>query len=301
MAVPLQDYVPVSLCDYIGNFVSIMTQKEEKSTPFTENTFKEFERMISRHRLQRYRRATENKQQAVALYLWNVALSEALYPPIHFFEVAFRNAAHQALTTCTGNNPRWFMDQSVLTEDRHQKQVQDAIKELHKKRKSHFVGNVTDINYPKEPHRVVAELSLGFWINLFSNPYTNTIVSATASIVFPNGPKEVVSDKRQDIVYPRLREVLDLRNRVFHHEPIYHWTYVADDTSLMARHRRLCEVVSWMCHVQPLFLQAADRFVKVHQHGTRTFLEASEFAFLQDEERSNLDTSVVQTNKANTT
>ncbi len=272
-----------------------MAQKAEKSTYVEENTFKEFERMISRHRLQRYRRATESKQEAVALYLWNVALSEALYPPIHFFEVAFRNAAHQALTSHAGNNPRWFMDRSILTEDRHQKQVQDAIKELHKKRKSHCVGRETDVNYPKEPHRVIAELSLGFWINLFSNPYANTIVSTTSSIVFPNGPKEVVNDKRQDVVYPRLREVLDLRNRVFHHEPIYHWTYVVDDTSLIARHRRLCEVVSWMCRVQPLFLQAMDRFVRVHQQGLQPFLEASEFAFLQDEERGRLDNSAAET------
>ena len=112
MAVPLQDYVPVSLCDYIGNFVSIMTQKEEKSTPSAENTFKDFERIVSRQRLQKYRRATKTKPEAVALYLWNVALSEALYPPIHFFEVAFRNTVHQALIVYASNNPRWFMDAS---------------------------------------------------------------------------------------------------------------------------------------------------------------------------------------------
>ena len=180
---------------------------------------------------------------------------------------------------------RWFMDASLLTQDRHQRQVQDAINELHKKKKSQFIGQETDINYPKEPHRVIAELSLGFWINLFSNPYTNTIVQATAPSVFPYGPKTVTTDKRQDIIYPRLREVLDLRNRIFHHEPIYHWTYVADSTSLIARHQRLCEVIAWMCCVQPLFLHGIDRFLEVHNRGFEPFIEAAEFAFLQDEER----------------
>lgn len=263
-----------------------MAQKEEKSTLLEENTFKDFERIVSRQRLQKYRRATKTKQESVALYLWNVALSEALYPPLHFFEVAFRNTVHQALTAYTSNNPRWFMDASVLTQERHQRQVQDAIAELYKKRKGHLLGHETDENYPKEPHRVIAELSLGFWINLFSNPYTSTIVQATIPAIFPHGPKEAVVDRRQDIIYPRLREVLDLRNRIFHHEPIYHWTYVAGSTSLIARHRNLCEVIAWMCRVQPLFLQGIDRFLEVHNGGFEPFIETAEFAFLQDEERN---------------
>lgn len=230
-------------------------------------------------------RATANKQEAIALYLWNVALSETLYAPMHFFEVALRNATHQALSAHFGNNPRWFMDMTILTEVRHQRQVQDAIVELRKKNKGHFMGQETDPSFPKEPQRVVAELSLGFWINLFSNPYTTTLVSAIAPVVFPNGPSEVVRGKRQDIIYPRLREVLDLRNRVFHHEPIYHWTFVTGDTSLTERHRRLCEIISWMCCVQPFFLQPVDSFAAVHQAGTGPLLEAAEFAFLQDAER----------------
>jgi len=271
----------------------IMTQLGEKSTLQVEDTFKDFERVVSRHRLARYRRATANKQEAIALYLWNVALSEALYAPMHFFEVAFRNATYQAIYAHFGNNPRWFMDVTILTEPRHQFQVQDAIRELRKKRKSHLIGQEADPNFPKEPQRIVAELSLGFWANLFSNPYTTTLVSVIAPDVFPHGPKAVVKDKRQDIIYPRLREALDLRNRVFHHEPIYHWTFLADDTSLISRHRRLCELVSWMCCIQPFFLQSVDHFISVHQNGTKPYLEAAEFAFLQDEERISIKKDAV--------
>ena len=261
-----------------------MAHLGEKSIPQSEKTFKDFERMVSRHRLARYRRATANKQEAIALYLWNVALCEALYPPMHFFEVAFRNATHQAVSAHHNGNPKWFMDTAVLTEQRHQNQVTEAIRVLRKKNKSHFIGQENDPNFPKEPQRIVAELSLGFWINLFSDPYTTNLVSVVTPDVFPYGPKEVVRDKRQDIIYPRLREVLDLRNRIFHHEPIYHWTFSNGDDSLFARHQRLCEIVSWMCCVQPLFLQSVDRFAAVHKAGTKPFLEATEFAFLQNEE-----------------
>lgn len=243
--------------------------------------------MVSRQRFKRYRRATSTKQDAVALYLWNVALCEALCPPFQFFEVALRNATNQSITAQNGNDARWFMDPSILTETRHQEQVEEAIRLIRKNRKGHLIGIETDPDFPKEPSRVVAELSLGFWVNIFSNRYTTTLVQDIAADVFPNGPKEIVTDKRQDVIYPRLSEVLDLRNRVFHHEPIYHWTYHSGNTSLKAYHARLCEVVAWMCQTHPLFLDAVDRFVGVYDEGTQPYFDSASFAFLQDEDQEN--------------
>jgi hypothetical protein len=262
-----------------------MTQLDEKSTP-DEKTFKAFERLLSRQRFQRYRRDTANKQEAVALYLWNVALCESLYPAFQFFEIALRNATSQAIALHNGNNPRWFMGQAVLTEPKHRKQVKGALTNLVKKNKGRFLGSDSDPYYPREPYRVVAELTLGFWINLYSDPYATTLVQTIVAEVFPNGPKEVKTDKRQDVIYPRLLEILNLRNRAFHHEPIYHWTYVSDNTSLFARHSRLWEVISWMCQVQPFFLQAIDRFVRVHNGGSKPYLDEVSFAFLQNEEQN---------------
>ena len=264
----------------------IMTHLDEKSTP-AEKTFKSFERMVSRQRFQRYRRETASKQEAVALYLWNVALCESLYPAFQFFEIALRNATSQAIASHNGNNPRWFMDETILTEQEHRNQVKGAITKLIKKNKGRHLGSPSDTFYPKEPYRVVAELTLGFWINLYSDPYATTLVQTIAANVFPNSPKEVKIDKRQDIIYPRLLEILNLRNRVFHHEPIYHWTYVSDDRSLLAHHLRLYEVVSWMCQVQPFFLDAVDRFIQVHNEGTQPYFDAASFAFLQDEDQKN--------------
>jgi hypothetical protein len=266
-----------------------MTDIPEKSNP-QEQTFKEFERLVSKHRFRRYRRETAGKHEAVSLYLWNIALSEALYPAFHFFEVTLRNATHQALSTHHGGNTRWFMDYTVLTQARHQQQVMDAIEELRKQGKKHFVGNIADTDFPKEPPRVVAALSLGFWVNLYSDPYVRSIMIPIADKVFANGPKEVVRDKRQDIIYPRLRDILELRNRVFHHEPIYHWTLPNARPSLMERYEKMCEVIGWMCPVQRTFLGEMDRFIKVHDAGRQPYLEATELAFLQEAERSEIQT-----------
>ncbi len=175
-ATPFKTPYQFRLATTSATSLSIMTQPHEKSSP-EEETFKTFERMISRQRLQRYRRATNSKQEAIALYLWNTALSESLYPALQFFEITLRNATHQALSAHRSNQPRWFMDMTLLTREHHQKQVLEALQKLRDQNKGQYLGNETDPNFPKEPHRVVAELSLGFWINLYSDPYTSSIVN----------------------------------------------------------------------------------------------------------------------------
>ncbi|MGO8671324.1 MAG: Abi family protein [Capsulimonadaceae bacterium] len=242
--------------------------------------FKSFERLVSTPRPKRYRRTTSSKREAIALYLWNMALCESLYPSLQTFEVSLRNATHSALASLHGN-PRWFMDAGILTESRHQSQVLDAIVTLRRDGKGHFVGNETDPSFPKEPNRIVAELSLGFWVNLYSNPYTRSVVAKIATQVFPWGP----TDARQDVFYPRLNRALVLRNRVFHHEPVYHWTLSRSDNSLIAYYDTIIEVLGWMSTSQPIALSAIDRFRAIHDNGHRAYLDCVDLAFLEAEER----------------
>jgi hypothetical protein len=260
-----------------------MTQPPEKSSVDNE-VFKTFERMVSRQRLQRYRRATGSKAEAIALYLWNIALCEALYPTFQFLEVSLRNASNVKITEHYSHNTRWFMDYAILTEPWHQSQVQAALDSLHRRGK--LIGRETDPDYPKEPFRVVAELSLAFWVNLYSNPYASTIVTAVVAEVFPNGPKEIVKGKRQDVIYPRLREILDIRNRVSHHEPIYHWASFPGDKNLKQYYHRLIELLGWMCPVQSPILAAVDRFNEVYDDGPAAYQSAIT-EILQNEQKAN--------------
>ena len=78
-----------------------MSGKDQNASPSGRSpgqVFQRFEQLVSRTRLRPYRRATPGHEEAVALYLWNVALSEALYPALSFFEIGFRNALHEALS-----------------------------------------------------------------------------------------------------------------------------------------------------------------------------------------------------------
>jgi hypothetical protein len=258
-----------------------MAQISKNASP--EEVFKNFEKSVSRYRLRRYRQGTATKEEAVALYLWNIRLCEALYPAVQFFEVALRNSTHDALSELRRSgdqhNPRWFMDFSLLGPSQ-QGQVLQALETL-KRTKPHTLGLETDANYPREPQRIVAELSLGFWVSLYSNFYTHSVVVPIVANVFPNGPREIVRDRRQDFISPRLREVQDLRNRIFHHEPIYHWSLLTNDQALLARYERLIELLGWMDATQPAFLHPIDRFKQVHNAGWKALLDEAEFTFLE--------------------
>jgi hypothetical protein len=53
----------------------------------------------------------------------------------------------------------------------------------------------------------------------------------------------------------------------------------------MERYKRIRDVIGWMCLVQPMFLEAIDRFVSVHNAGMEPCRQETEFAMLQDAER----------------
>lgn len=65
------------------------------------------QRSISADRLSRYARIDGgDRAKAIEMYLWNIALSESLYGPIHHAEVTFRNALYQQMLRTHGAN--WF-------------------------------------------------------------------------------------------------------------------------------------------------------------------------------------------------
>ncbi len=70
------------------------------------------EAVLSQSRLRRYPGAGITDRLQV--YRWNIALCEALYPTMHFFEVALRNRMHDALTDHVGTE-WWFQDPKLVS------------------------------------------------------------------------------------------------------------------------------------------------------------------------------------------
>ena len=161
---------------------------------------------ISSERLTRYLKlAGSDKRRALQQYAYNAALGSAFHGPLEALEVTLRNAVHNAIAEERGAH--WFEDPQL--EQPQQDAVNDAKDKLGWEKG------------PPDPGRVVAALSLGFWVALFAKRYEEDLWRPVLHQCF--NPRQ---DRRR--LHDRLNRLRRLRNRIVHHEPILHWDLRAD-------------------------------------------------------------------------
>lgn len=136
---------------------------------------------------------------ATRLYSFNVALSAALYGPLHMLEVALRNVSDRALADVFGAD--WMDDPAVLTTAYQQRCVEIACDNLLREKKAATHA------------QMVAELNFGFWSSLFGRTPNNHLWRVLRPIFQTKGLQ------RSDIA-AHLKDFRILRNRVAHYEPI---------------------------------------------------------------------------------
>jgi hypothetical protein len=211
-------------------------------------SFQELEKTLSEERLAPFRRSPEEREaDVIARYLWNIALSESLYPALHLVEVSLRNRINDAASQSWG--PGWLRDTRVLLGPEIKK-VNEAIASLARDGKSDEKG------------RIIAELPFGFWTSLFRRDYEqrlfNKVVKATFFHLDP-------SLRTRSVISGRLDSIRRLRNRVFHYEPI--WRY----DNLSERHQWLGESIKWICPEAATLLRKMDRFDSIFKAGSQNF------------------------------
>lgn len=143
-------------------------------------------------------------------YIYNLKLSESLYPALSLLEVALRNKICYAIESLICKD--WLINelnhQTLLFDREYRKLVEtaDKIKKDGKK--------VTN-------DRLISELTFGFWIHLCTKPYKPKFWDKKGFIelVFPNY-KNSSSLRNISLIQKDLRDVLKLRNRISHHEII---------------------------------------------------------------------------------
>jgi hypothetical protein len=147
--------------------------------------------------------ATGDTAEAHAAYLTNIRLAQSLMPLLHVLEVVLRNAIHNSLTRSLGR-PDWWssLDErdfaGILLE------VHTTQAKLRKRRESDF------------PDKVVAEMTFGFWTSLFNVRYQASLWRMLR-LAFPHCPKKL---RQRHLISTSLNGIRNLRNRVFHHEPL---------------------------------------------------------------------------------
>lgn len=214
--------------------------------------WKELEFCLSPERLAAFGQDEPGHRIVTARCLWNVAISEALYAPLHLLEVGLRNSIHEAMAGLTGTGT-WY-DSVTLTPWGY-RQVGKAKNSVARSGKSVVPG------------RVVAELHFGFWTSMFESDLERPggrFLPAGIKHTFPHMPKS--RHHRKDIKSD-LDRIRTLRNRVFHYERVIHWK------DLPSQHQLILDFLGW---INPDLLELAmlvDRFDDAHAKGIQPFLD----------------------------
>lgn len=196
--------------------------------------------------------------EKIANYLWNLALCEAMYPALHGLEVAVRNAVFRAGATAfsgiaTRDVPCWLDADPPLIHPADQPMLLAAKDRLRER------------GLALEPGRLVAELRFGFWTALFDVRYEHSKVLwprlLGAQLLDPSSPRSMRSRKQ---LSPLLNRMRLLRNRVFHHEPIWHWSNLAQ------QHTYAFDLMGWFNPTLRATIEAGDRFRAVRPDPVRS-------------------------------
>ncbi len=221
----------------------------------------------------------------LAYYLWNTALSQALYDPLQALEVGLRNSLHRAAAQHYGQE-RWFdHPHGPVLEQWQRDEMAKAIKRLNS-------GDRRRLKTPTPPPpstgRVIAELTLGFWVGFFDkryDPSAHPLWRGTLLIeTFPHLPPDepiAVPNRRiyrtRHTLDVRLSRILRLRNRVMHHEPIWYWQDPPTIADLGEQHDDVIEVLGWLSPVLRATTELTNTFPAFYAEGVasqRTRLDA---------------------------
>lgn len=212
----------------------------------------DLEKAFSAPRLGRYLHAFgNNKERAQQGYIYNLQLSESLLSTLSVLEIALRNAMSGQMAKLYGRAD-WY--EAILTDTslhlpskplKHDKTLQH----LHR-----TINNAKRDANSANPNKVIAEFSFGFWTTLLNTRYQNAFWQELR-FAFPHCPRRM---RKRHTVSSALNQVRDLRNRVFHHEPVLWMAPPVED-----HHRHIYDVLSWLNHDIAPWVQTFDRFSQV--------------------------------------
>lgn len=220
---------------------------------------------VSSVRLESYRPPGGTDLELLINYLWNMELNEALFPSLHAVEVSFRNSVHAVASAHYGTE-FWFDQPDVLLAGQRRTIARTRVK-------------LTEAQKPHTAGRIVAALSFGFWVSLFNDPYERQMPGQPANQLYwhdrNNKPTLLLAafphltrrHRSRGRVESRYTQILELRNRAAHHEPIWARPH------LKREHDLILHTIAWVSPQMREAIALCDRFPDVLQNG-RAAVEA---------------------------
>ncbi len=182
---------------------------------------------------------TPDEAKAIKHYQLNISASESFYPSLSIFEIALRNSLNRKLCD-KFNTQDWYL--ALAT----QPGLKDLNREITMAQK-----HITKRHEVISGAKVVAELTLGFWVRILNAEYER-ILWKDLRKAFPNMSK---TDRQRHNVSAPINKIRDFRNRVFHHEPIL-WNI----SKVEQIHADIYTVCGWINKDLPDFIKTVDRF-----------------------------------------
>ena len=226
------------------------------------NSFKE---TISDARISRYLRESGGDiHLAMSLYHWNSLLSQSMYLPLQIWEISLRNRLNQFL--CWKYNKNWPYDERAnrALAGNARRRLNETKERFDPDRRTERVST----------NAIVADLSAGFWVSLLTSSHEQPFVwRYNLTRVFPN-----LENLDRQAVSTMCDQMLVLRNRVAHHEPILHMDLPQRRADLTTLIGAACAASSAYCesactfeaiwNSKPTLRPANDQSVEANSKGT---------------------------------
>ncbi len=200
---------------------------------------------LSKERLDTYREilpAAAAFIDLISVYNANTAVSEALIGSIQIMEISVRNSIHRQIVKTYGRD--WYIG-NRLSLDSHGNRLVSRLADRYK--------NSLKFGTPETlSMKIVSELTLGFWTNLFTRQYEDPLWRKTLRLAFPH----VGSALTRGQVFQVLDKIRRLRNRISHHEQIVRY-------DLNTYYNDIIDIVSWVSPVTAIWLSHHNRFYDV--------------------------------------
>jgi len=179
-------------------------------------------------------------RKAMALYRYNLRLSQEMFTILSCFEVALRNAINGLLVLRLGEN--WLRD-SVLNGgifvtgrmDETKKIIEKAYNRLRRQ------GNYSH-------SKLVAEMEFDVWKYMYSSLQYRATGQCLLK-VFPNKPRSSATIQyNNSFIFNELDKVNSLRNRIAHHEPICFKAHTSeiDISYILNEYQKIQTLFSWI-------------------------------------------------------
>lgn len=186
-----------------------------------------------------------NDKKAINHYKCNLLLSESLYISLSVLEVTLRNALNRELVAMAGREDWYAIFPSTPGLRSLNKYITEASKHIID-RKEHITSS-----------KIVAELTLGFWVSLLNSEYEKILWKSLRK-AFPYLPKK---DRKRKNVSTPLNTFRKFRNRIFHHESIC-WNLKRVEEI----HDEILQVIGWMNKNLPQWVETIEHFPSTCAH-----------------------------------